>query len=60
METALLHLLSEIYTDRQDMTLLGLLDLSAAFHCVDHDILARRLQQSYGICGMALAVVATV
>jgi len=56
-ETALLRVLSDIYTaaDRQDVTLLGLLDLSAAFDCVDHDILARRLQQSFGICGKALA-----
>ena len=38
-ETALLRVLSEIYAaaDRQDVTLLGLLDLSAAFDCVDHD-----------------------
>ena len=34
--------------------LLGLLDLSAAFDCVDHDILVRLLQQSFGICGTAL------
>ena len=37
------------------MTLLGLLDLSAAFECVDHDILVRRLQSSFGINGSALA-----
>jgi len=34
--------------------MLGLLDLSAAFNCVDHDILVRRLQQSFGICGTTL------
>jgi len=37
------------------VTLLGLLDLSAAFDCVDHDIFARQLQQSFGICSTALA-----
>jgi len=35
--------------DRQDVTLLGLLDLSAAFDCVD------RLQQSFDICRKALS-----
>jgi len=45
-ETALLCVLSDIYAaaDRQDVTLLGLLELSAAFDCVDHDILISRLQ----------------
>jgi len=54
--TALLRVLSDIYAaaDRQDVTLLGLLELSATFDCVNHDILVRRLQQSFGICGTAL------
>jgi len=56
-ETALLRVLSDIYAaaDRQDVTLLGLLDLSAAFDCVDHDILISRLQQSFGIRGTTLS-----
>ena len=50
-ETALLRvsLLSDIYAavDERRVTLLALLDLSAAFDCVDHDILVRRLQLAY-------------
>jgi len=34
--------------------LLGLLDLSAAFDCVDYDILLRRLCHKFGIYGTAL------
>jgi len=47
-DTALLKVLADIYgaIDRQQVTLLGLLDLSAAFDCVDHDILLRRLRHS--------------
>jgi len=40
-ETAVLRVLSDILTamDNQQVTLLALLDLSAAFDCIDHDIL---------------------
>ena len=56
-ETALLWVLSDIFcaADRQHVTLLGLLDLSSAFDCVDHDILIRRLQRSFGIGGSVIA-----
>jgi len=54
-ETALLKILSDIFaaTDRQQVTLLGLLDLCAAFDCFDHDILLRRLRDKFGITGSA-------
>jgi len=40
-ETALLNVLSDIYAavDSQQVVLLGLLDLSAAFDSVDHEVL---------------------
>jgi hypothetical protein len=55
-ETALLRVLSDIYAaaDKQCLTLLGLLDLSAAFDCVDHAILINRLQKVFGINDTAL------
>ena len=45
-ETAVLRVLSDILTAMDNQ--LALLDLSAVFHCVDHDILLSRLQSSFG------------
>jgi len=55
-ETALLKVISDIIdaADNRQVTLLGLLDMIAAFDTVDHQILLRRLQVSYGIGGQVL------
>ena len=55
-ETAVLHVLSDILLaiDRGDLAALILLDLTAAFDTVDHDILLQRLQMSFGINDVAL------
>ena len=49
-ETAVLKVLSDIYSaaDAGTVTLMGLLDSSAAFETVDHLILFERLEHSYG------------
>ena len=55
-ETAMLKVLSDVFlaADSQKVTLLVLLDLSAAFDCVDCDILLHRLQSSFGLAGKVL------
>ena len=55
-ETAVLKVLSDLLEalDRGDVGVLLLLDLSAAFDTVDHDILLRRLEQTFGVSGNVL------
>ena len=55
-ETAVLKVVTDVLTamDRGLITLLDMFDLSAAFDTVDHTILLRRLEVSFGIRGVAL------
>ena len=54
-ETAILRVLSDIYSsiDQGQVALLALLDVSAAFDTVEHDILLERLPKSFRITGLA-------
>ena len=55
-ETATLKVMSDVYQamDAGKITLLSLLDLSAAFDTVDHTLLLQRLYYSFGISGRVL------
>ena len=55
-ETALLKVQNDIFLsmNRQHVTLLVLLDLSAAFDTVDHSVLLERMETTFGISGKAL------
>ena len=55
-ETALLDVTSSLFdqADGGQVSVLTLLDLSAALDTLDHSILLRRLETTFGICGMAL------
>jgi len=55
-ETAMLRIWSDVLTaaDTRHVTLLGLLDLTAAFDCVDHDLLLLRLERKFGLTGSVL------
>lgn len=55
-ETAVLQVLSELLqaVDRGDLGALILLDMTAAFDTVDHNILLQRLQWTFGVNGITL------
>ena len=55
-ETALLKVMNDVLMkmNSQEVTLLVMLDLSAAFDTVNHDILIKRLHDDVGICDAAL------
>ena len=57
METSLIKLISDISwaVERQQVTALTALDLSAAFNTVDHEILIEVLEHQFGITNLALS-----
>ena len=56
-ETAVLSVLEGLLTksDQKRVSVPGLLDLSAVFDTLDHAILLRRLESTFGISGVALS-----
>ena len=56
-ETALVKVQNDILTsiDQHRIVILVMLDLSAAFNTIDHDILFSRMENTLGIMGQALA-----
>ena len=56
-ETALLKITNDIYTgfDTHQSTILAALDQSAAFDCIDHEIMISRLQHTFGVTDLALS-----
>jgi hypothetical protein len=55
-ETALLHILNDIYgnIDEGQCTLLVALDMSAAFDTVEHSVLIKSVENSFGLDGSAI------
>jgi len=55
-ETALLKITDDIFAgfDNHRSTILVALDQSAAFDCIDHETLIRRLDNTFGVTGKAL------
>ena len=56
-ETSILKLACDVLlaADLENVTLLGLLDLSAGFDTVDHDILISRIQSAFDVHGTVLS-----
>ena len=56
-ETALLKIVNDLLLslDSQNVSLLTMLDLSAAFDTIDHEVLLHRLRNDFGIHGSALS-----
>jgi len=52
----MLRVLSDVLTAADDrrVTLLGLLNMSSAFDCVDHHLLLHRLEKNFGLTGVML------
>ncbi len=56
-ETAVLCVLNDLLsnTDEKCVSLVALLDLSAAFDTIDHNILLKRLELTFGLCDTTLS-----